>query len=76
MNKELKNKHYTLHGRGIHLLWMGIVHGKQTIRIYASYIIQVGNSYQSDRINKQYIIKSKNQIMEHLNNAWEYEHVK
>lgn len=55
---------------------MGIVHGKQTIRIYASYIIQVGNSYQSDRINKQYIIKPKNQIIEHLNNAWEYEHVK
>jgi len=55
---------------------MGIVHGKQTIRIYASYIIQVGNNYQSDRINKQYIIKPKNQIMEHLNNAWEYEHVK
>ena len=53
MNKEWKNKHYTIHGRGVHLLWIGIVHGNQTIIICASYNIQVGNSQSDNKVFKQ-----------------------
>ena len=68
MNKEWKNKYYTLYGIGVHLLWMGMVHGNQTIRIYALYIIQVGDSNQLNRISKQVynqIQESKNGITKH-----------
>ena len=76
MNKEWKNKYYTLHGRGVHLLWIGMVHGNRTIRLYASYIIQVGNSCQSNQISKQVYNQTKESNNGALNNAWEYEHIK
>ena len=68
MNKEWKNEYYTFYGIGVHLLWMGMVHGNQTIRIYASIILQVGNSYQSNHISKQVynqIKESEKEITEH-----------
>ena len=42
-------------GEGYICYEWGVVHANQTIVIYASYIIQVGNSYQSDQINNQAI---------------------